>query len=167
MLKSIVKIQLILFTAFTFSCGDDDEKKAYSFKNQDLQGEIFGASWEYTDGHAREATVNEEDQLVFALYPAYDESVCNAMGNYGDFVSIGGVPREVGLYKLNTTDPDFPIVVVSFFDVETGDAVFVQEGAIEILTITETEVTARMDARKDGGNHVNGTFVVPFCNEPD
>jgi hypothetical protein len=163
MLKPIVKINLILLVAFTFSCGDDDGKKEYSFKDQHVQGELFEGSWEYADGSVNEG----EHMLGVTLYPAHDEVLCSGTVNTQTMVGFP-IPNEVGLYKLKS-DPNFPglIVLFTYFDSEGPITLYVEEGAVEILTITETEVTGRIDAHKDDNNHINGNFVVLFCNEAD
>ena len=41
----------------------------------------------------------------------------------------------------------------------------VSEGAIEILTVSETEVTGRMDARFNNANFVDGNLTVSYRPE--
>lgn len=74
------------------------------------------------------------------------------------------VPNEVGLYKLSFDLGSFSGQTVTLFDQQTVLNTIATTGAIEILTITDTEVTGRVDARADKDNFVNGNFTVSFCS---
>lgn len=164
-------LQLFLVTAFTFSCGEDEGKEKLSFKNQDVQGEMFGEDWMYEDGNVYETEIEGQNMLSVALYAAFDDDVCKGSNNEtGDDEMGFYVPPVVGVYKLKS-DTDFPMLHVAMINVDSDaggfpEIIFAYEGSIEILTITETEVTGRVVARH-GKNIVNGNFDVPFCLIPE
>jgi hypothetical protein len=161
-LKSILRLQSVLALTFLLACSDDDEKSSYSFKDQDLSGEIEGDSWTYEDGFVEEGTYEDEEVLDISLFLDQGVPACETFSREGDQVFFF-VPNAVGLYKLNFDLSSFDGQTVTLFDDEETLNVIATEGAIEILSITETEVTGRIDARADGNNHVNGNFTVSFC----
>jgi hypothetical protein len=162
-IKSILRFLPVLILTLLLACGDDDDKKtAYSFKDQDLSGEIEGDNWTYEDGFVDQGTFDDEEILDISLFLAQDDPACETFSREGDEVFFF-VPNAVGLYKLSFDLGSFDGQVVTLFDDEEFLNVIATEGAIEILTITETEVTGRIDARADGNNHVNGNFTVSFC----
>lgn len=163
--KSILKFQIALVLTLLLACSDDDEKKSsYAFKDQDLAGEIEGDSWTYEDGFVEEGTFDGEEILDINLFLAQEDPACETFQREGDEVFFF-VPNAVGLYKLSFDLNAFDGQTVTLLDDEETLNVIATEGAIEILTITETEVTGRIDARADGQNFVNGNFTVSFCPE--
>jgi len=150
-------------TALVASCSDDDEKgPSYSFKNQDLQGEIEGDNWTYADGYVETTTLEGVESLSVNLMLTQADGACETFSVEGDQVFFT-VPNEVGVYKLKFDLSTFSGQTVTLFDTETVLNTIATEGAIEILTITDTEVTGRVDARYDKTNYVNGNFTVSFC----
>ena len=163
-LKSIFRIQLVLLSAFALSCGDDDDEgNSYSFKDQELSGEIAGDSWTYADGFVEESTFDDESVLDISLFLAQDVPACETFGIEGDEVFFV-IPNAVGLYKLSVS-LNLQGRTVTLLDKDDFTNYIAGEGAIEILAITETHVIGRIDARYDGNNHVNGDFMVSFCPE--
>ena len=162
-LRSIYVIQLIILSAFVLSCSGDDNDDAYkySFKDRDLSGKIAGDNWTYADGRAEESTFDDELMLDVSLILAQDVPACETFGVEGDEVFFF-IPREIGLYKLSVS-LDFQGRTVTLLDKEDFTNYIAGEGAVEILSITETEVLGRMDVRYDGDNFVNGNFMVSFC----
>lgn len=163
--RSIFYTLLFSSTALLMSCSDDDEKgPSYSFKNQDLQGKIEGGSWTYADGYVETTTLEGVESLSVNLMLTQVDGACETFSVEGDQV-LFTVPNEVGVYKLNFDLGSFSGQVVNLFDTETTLNTFATKGAIEILTVTDTEVTGRIDARADKDNYVNGNFTVSFCPE--
>lgn len=163
--RSIFYTLLFSSTALLMSCSDDDEKgPSYSFKNQDLQGKIEGGSWTYADGYVETTTLEGVESLSVNLMLAQVDGACRNFSIEGDQV-LFTVPNAVGVYKLNFDLGSFSGQVVNLFDTETTLNTFATKGAIEILTVTDTEVTGRIDARADKDNYVNGNFTVSFCPE--
>lgn len=165
MLRSGIKTLVFAALLFVFSCGEDDEKKAYSFKDQELSGEIAGDSWTYADGYVEEGTFDDEAILDVSLFLAQDEPACETFGIEGDEVFFM-IPNAVGLYKLSLNS-NFEGRTVTLLDREDFTNIIVTEGAVEILTITSTGITGRIDARFDGNNYVNGNFEVSFCPDDE
>ncbi|MBL7840746.1 MAG: hypothetical protein JNJ75_11430 [Cyclobacteriaceae bacterium] len=165
--RSIFYTLLFSSTALLLSCSDDDEKgPSYSFKNQDLQGKIEGGSWTYADGYVETTTLEGVESLSVNLMLTQVDGACGNFSVEGDEVFFF-VPNAVGLYKLSFDLGSFDGQVVTLYDDDDGGPdpinVIATKGAIEILTITDTEVTGRIDARADKDNFVNGNFTVSFC----
>jgi len=166
-LNTLSKGLLALLTIGTLiSCGKDDEGPAYEFIDQPLQGKIGGVDFMMKDGKVYEGFF-EEDEWYVEIYgenePAAACDVEIAEKNYLFF----NVPLEVGLYKLYFKLSTFEGQLVNLYDVEDDDSQnLASEGAIEILTISDTEVTGRLDARFNNQNRVNGNFTVNFCTTP-
>lgn len=160
--KSIFKIYPVFVLTLLLACGDDDDKNSYSFKNQDLSGKIEGASWVYADGFVETGTYEDEEILDITLTLEQEDPICETLFQEGDRVFFF-VPNAVGIYKLYFDLDSFDGQVVTLFDDEQTLNTIATKGAIEILTITDTEVTGRIDARADGKNHINGNFTVSFC----
>lgn len=161
-IKRFVRFLPTLSLVLLLACGDDeDPKSSYSFKDQDVSGEIEGDSWTYADGYVEESEFDGEEVLDITLTLEQDGSVCDIFTE-GDRVFFF-VPKAVGVYKLSFDLNSFDGQTVTLFDEEETLNTIATEGAIEILSISETEVTGRIDARSDGNNHVNGNFTVSFC----
>ncbi|MBL7833825.1 MAG: hypothetical protein JNK18_07720 [Cyclobacteriaceae bacterium] len=161
--RSILSPLFVLLTCLTLACSDDDEKgSSYSFKEQDLQGEIEGGRWTYADGYVETTTLEGVESLSVNLMLTQTSGACETFSIEGDQVFFT-VPNEVGLYKLSFNLGSFSGQTVTLFDTETVLNTIATKGAIEILTITDTEVTGRIDARADKDNFVNGNFTVSFC----
>lgn len=162
--RSILSPLFVLLTCLTLACSDDDEKgSSYSFKEQDLQGEIEGGSWTYADGYVETTTLEGVESLSVNLMLTQTSGACETFSIEGDQVFFT-VPNEVGLYKLSFNLGSFSGQTVTLFDQQTVLNTIATTGAIEILTITDTEVTGRVDARADKDNFVNGNFTVSFCS---
>lgn len=161
-MKTLNKLMLGLLLLALASCGDDDNGPSYEFKNQNLQGEINGQEWSFVDGTA-EVSVFDDTQLSIDLGAVELDDPCNSFGLSGLSVFFS-VDNEVGLTELSFSfDEDGQ--TVTLYDPDGSQNFIASAGAIEILTITETEVTGRLDARYEGedGNSVNGNFSVTFC----
>lgn len=171
-MKSLLKPLLLSIsisaTLFISSCGkDDDSGPSYDFINQNLQGTIDGHVFTYGEGTVETTTFEGEEQLSFDLYHSNEDitDVCDFF-SFGDEVSVFFfMPAEVGLYELSLNFSDFSGRTVTLFNPDGAVNNIASIGAVEILTITETEVTGRMDATLDGENTVNGNFTAVFCPE--
>lgn len=163
-MKLLSKALIACLVVANFGCGDD-EGPAYEFKDQNLQGQINGKSWTFVDGNAE---VNSFDDTRLSI-----ELGAEALEDPCDFFSISGlrvffsVKNEVTLTELNFSLDDEGGQTITLFDPEGNQNIIATAGAIEILTITATEITGKMDARYegDGGDGVNGNFSVTFCSE--
>ena len=155
---------LLVISILLTSCGGDEDTEcpAASFQNQTLQGEFNGTAWTLASGKA-EVSFFDSEQLSIEMTNQNTEDVCDAFSLDGNTV-LFSVMNAVGLYeicfKLDGSGSD---QTITLFDGTTNN--IVTSGAVEILTITDTEVTGRIDGRFDDNNFVNGNFSVPLCGE--
>lgn len=161
-LRSVLPVLIIVLSVL--SCGEDDgKKKDHSFKDQDAQGKIAGNNWTYASGKFRYS--DDGESIYITLYNATEDPVCATSATA--FIDIS-FPAEPGLQEIE--NPGSPPVVVLLHEltVDTGAGPYMgvgKKGAVEILTITDTEVTGRMDVRESNNSFVNGNFTVSFCPE--
>lgn len=150
------------------SCKKDDESgPSYEFINQNLQGTIDGFAYTYGEGSVETTTRDGEGYLSFDLYHSSEDitDICDFFG-FGNEVSVFfSTPAEVGLYELSLDFSSFSGQTVTLFNPDGAVNNIASIGAVEILTVTETEVTGRMDATLDAENTVNGNFTAVFCPE--
>ena len=164
MKKSFVLSFAIVASLFVASCGSDDGVaggSSYSFKNQNLQGSIGGASFTHKDG---KADLNS-GEFSISLYDISEPvDACDLFFATKSLV-LFSVPNELGLrvLKLDFSDLD-GTQTITLYDANTSLNDVSTTGAIEILTISATEVTGRIDARVDGNNFINGNFTATICN---
>lgn len=157
------KIHLLLFglSAIILSCGDD-EKPSYSFKHQDLSGKIGNVAWQYGDGYAEIYGMENNSQLQVDLFIELDGEGCNVLPE-GDEV-LFTVPNKIGVYKLKADLNDLENGhFVNLFEEKNTMNHLAARGAIEILSITESKVTGRIDATFDDESFINGNFTVGIC----
>ncbi|MEO1255569.1 MAG: hypothetical protein AAFY41_11915, partial [Bacteroidota bacterium] len=150
------------------SLQDSESGPSFDFKDQILQGQIDGFSFEYGEGTVSIlASPSDGNNLFFDLYDIKEDftDICDFIG-FGDEVSVFfRVPNEVGLYELDFDLSSFDGQVITLFNPEGSVNNIASIGALEILTISDTLVTGRMDARLDSENTVNGNFSAVFCTE--
>lgn len=158
--KNIFPVLTLCLVILT-SCGDDDSGPAYSFDDQDLQGEIQGQDWVYLDGEAEESFFFD-DQMSIELIQEEIEQACGLFYSLESSVFFS-VPYEEGLFELNLSGTTSQTVTLYVPD-ETLN-IIATGGAVEILSISETEISGRIDARYDEDNFINGNFTIPFCTE--
>ena len=152
-MKTSIRLILISFSLCSIlvitSCGgDDDSGPSYDFIDQNLQGTIDGLSFTFGEGTVEETTIEGEQMISFDLYHASEEftDVCDFFG-FGDEVSVFFfAPAEVGIYELSLDLSTFSGQTVTLFNPDGAVNNIASIGAVEILTITDTEVTGRMDA---------------------
>lgn len=160
-MSRVKSIMLLVFVVTVCASCSESDSKPYSFKDQDVKGKIAETAWSYTSGKFRYS--NDQQFIYITLYPTNDNPVCSA--EELRIVEIA-VPAEVGLYKLNNTDIPGLLVFLRDNGVTIGGNPFTaiaEKGAVEILSISETGLTGRVDARSSSDNYVNGNFTVTFC----
>lgn len=160
-------IILLCLTLLISSCGKDDSGPSFDFKNQNLQGTIDGLPYTYGEGTVELTTIDGEEELSFDLYHSSEDisEACDFFG-FGDHVNVFFfIPAKVGVYQLSFDLSSFDGQTVTLYNPDGSVNNIATLGAVEILTITETQVTGRMDARMDAENSVNGNFTVEFCPE--
>lgn len=149
------------------SCKKDDESgPSHEFINQNLQGAIDGIPFTYGEGTVEMITRDGKEHLSFDLYHANEEinEVCSFFGFGNEVSAFFSIPAEVGLYELSLNF-SYGGQTVTLFNPDGTVNNIASIGAVEILTVTETEVTGRMDATLDAENTVNGNFTAVFCPE--
>jgi len=159
--KLLLQVSLLFTVLFVSACGDDDEEAGTSvnFLDQNVQGQIDGVSFSLGEGRAD--VINDELSIDFFDANEQIDDVCDFFG-FGDEINVFfTVPNEVGLFPLNF---DFTSggQTVTFFNPDGNLNIFASDGAIEILTITDTQVTGRIDARA-GDDAINGNFTLTIC----
>lgn len=162
-IRTCVLTVSILTVALISSCGEDDGTTAgnsFEFLNQNLQGQIDGITFTFGEGRVEASTGNE---LSFDLYDASEtEAACDLF--FGESVSVFFfVPNEVGVYELSLDLSTFDGQTVTLFNPDGAVNSIASQGAVEIISISETEVTGRIDARLDENSSVNGNFTARFC----
>ena len=146
----------VVFAVVAIGCGKDDPKPSYEFKNQTASGKIEGVAWTFVEGRAED----NGDNISIDLMLEQSEAPCEIFGfGEGDVVFFT-IPNAVGLYKLQMGANS---QTATLFDEDDFLNVIAVDGAIEILTITTTEVTGRLDVRSDSNNFINGNFTVTLC----
>lgn len=150
---------LVLLAMITLlSCGGDDDKK-YKFKDQNLSGKIGGSAWTFADGYSD----IDGGMADITLTLEQDGEGCDMGMPEGNRVFFY-VPAAPGLYPLQwDMGSSSDIQTVTLLEVDGYINHIATEGAIEILTITETAITGRIDAHLDGDNTINGNFAVDIC----
>jgi len=161
----------LVSTVFFTSCSkdeDSDSGPSYDFVDQNLQGSIDGIPFELGQGIVELTTsFEEEEQLSFDLFDV-DESqadFCDFFG-FGDEVSVFfSIDRAVGIYELSFDLNSFSGQTITLFNPDGAVNNIASIGAVEILTITDEQVTGRIDATLDSESTINGNFTATFCSE--
>lgn len=157
---SILSLTLLL----NFSCSKDDgNQAAYSFIDQDLQGEFDGEAWHYSTGKV-EVSYFDSTELDFEITSVTSNDPCSDNFLSQDVI-LFSIPDSVGLYELSL---DFTgnSQTVTLYDSGTEMNNIATSGALEITKIDKVNgiVEGRMDATADSKNFVNGNFSITFCN---
>lgn len=165
----------LLFTAILgfalTSCNKDDDSSDdttptspnYEFKNQNLQGQIGGNAWEFSSGSADKGFFGATDTLSadFSNKLIPDPCAVFITGNK----LIGNIPLTVGIHELNLNASLFSGYTFTIYDTVDNINYIATKGAVEVLTISETEITGQMDIRYDNENFVNGKFSIERCDQ--
>ncbi len=150
------------------SCNDDndDGSTGHSFLDQNMSGMIDGISFNFKAGSADiEMEENTMDLDFFDVNEENDGSddFCGFFG-FGENVKVFFfIKNEVGLYNLEL-NTDLTGQTVTLFNPDGAQNFISADGAVEILSISETEVKGRIDAKFDKENFVNGNFTLSVCN---
>ncbi len=142
-------------------CFGDSGGGGYSFTDQDAQGEIAGTVWTYVSGLAEES-LSDNTKVSIDLYgidPAGGDP-CGLLAFTGaNEVILFSVPAQVGVYEISSSQ------TATIYD-GSSNKIVTSGGAIEITsidTMTNNEVTGKVDLDFDGNNYVNGNFTVDYC----
>lgn len=153
-LRSIAALFII---GSLLSCEDDKPAgPVYDFIDQDASGLITNEPWTYEDGHATGYTSGDKTNYTIRLRLQQAGSGCDAGLVQGRRMYFN-VEGKVGVYKV-TGD------TYMFFSDDVNDLNSDKtEGAIEIVSVTSSLITGRIDVRLDEENYVNGNFTVSNC----
>lgn len=144
------------------SCSSEVEAPAYNFTDQNLAGMIEGVDWSYGDGYADITGEEETAKLHVTLVLPSEGEGCDILAE-GDRVMFS-FPKYEGLHILKVDYNDIGSSrTVTLFDSEETMNVVATQGAVEITSISDTEVKGRIDAHAYDDNFVNGNFTVPLC----
>jgi hypothetical protein len=157
-------LSLFLIVAFGCSKTEETPSSTYEFKNQDVTGKINKVAWTYADGYADvSSSSGSEPRVRVSLVLAQSKKGCDIFLATGNQV-VFSLPAKVGLYKLSFNLNGGTGYTATLLENATiPNNLIASDGAIEILTLTSTEITGRMDARYDGESFVNGNFKVAIC----
>lgn len=164
-MKQFSRLFLLSLAIFTFSCGEDDEEgSSYEFKDQTAQGTINDKSWTFISGKA----LIRDGKLSVDLGADEDFVSCESFHFNGSYIFFT-LDEATGVSELKFDLNDFDnSQTATMYDPDEGDFglnIIATEGAIEIISITDTEVKGRIDIRDghDNSSSVNGNFTVPIC----
>lgn len=164
-MKQVSRIIFLSLVIFTFSCGDDEDSgPSYDFKDQTAQGQLNGKNWTFASGDA-----DFGDGKISIELGADDDYVpCELFSISGPSIFFT-IDNATGVTELVFDLEDFNNAkTATFYDPDEGDFglnIIAVEGAIEILSISDTEVKGRLDIRDgdDNSSSVNGNFTVTVC----
>ena len=127
------------------------------FIDQDLAGQIGGDDWTYGVG----AAVPRDGEYSIDLYTDSSDTPCTSTSFDQDIVMFSP-PDAVGLYTLGLDS--FGVTLVE----DRGDDAPMNHisltGAVEILEITYTEISGRMDVEASSDSWANGNFTAVICD---
>lgn len=161
----MMRLTLIaLLSLCLFCCGGDDEgSPKYSFKDQTLSGKIDNIGWIYGDGYS---SIDGDYADITLVTDQIEDEGCNIWDIEGNYIFFY-VPATVGVHPLKKLDLSGSLednqTVTLLVNEDIPVNIIAQKGAIEILTISETQITGRIDARFDDESFVNGNFTVTIC----
>ena len=169
LVNTLFAIVLFASIAFAISCSEEDllgipTENTWNFLSQNVQGTIEGVAFSLGEGKAEESFSNSSD-LSINLYNSNEviTEVCDFFNNESVEVFFD-IPAEVGLYELFIDLSALDGQTVTMFNPVTSVNTVAAEGAVEITSITDTEVSGRIDARA-GETSVNGNFTITYCSE--
>ena len=141
----------ILFVALV-SCSDDDQgtddSGDFIISSQNLQGNVFGTTFLAAGG--KSFASGDENQISINI----TNVVANCSDNISDFdlYLSAIVTAEVGQYTTNVSfhsEDEFPL---NYF-----------AGTVEVVDITETQVSVKVLAESSSENTVEGAYTIPLC----
>lgn len=163
----------ILSVLILNSCGKKDKKssneKVPTIKDQTLQGNINGESWEFKSGYA---SLKDGRYMIYLLRQE-STSPCTKF-------FLGQTPRDSkvllhadqnGLaFKLGDMEAEDEsqygrTVTMVYYDGNKPVNVIANRGRVEISEVTDTEMKGRIVAYFDDKNQINGNFSIPLCSD--
>ncbi|MFW5759757.1 MAG: hypothetical protein ACOCXH_02115 [Cyclobacteriaceae bacterium] len=158
-------LSLVIAITFLSACSseDGDPSATYDFKEQIAQGQIEGEAWTFEAGKAL-LTEDQDGNPIYSIKMYSNNEtiteVCSFFGAEFDEVFFS-LPTEIGVYKLSFSSSNSR--TVTLFDRENIMNVIASDGAVEIIAISETQITGRADIRSGNDNFINGNFTLEIC----
>lgn len=150
---------LIVFGAGLICCSDDndgdDKSPVYNFKDQDASGKINYQDFTYADGYAN----IDEETIQITLSLSQTTQGC-AMGIPEGSHVFFFIEKAVKLTPLRLGAKTVTLLEV---DGVMSWHWHASDGAVEIISITDTEVSGKIDARHGKETFINGNFTIPLC----
>lgn len=147
------------------SCGDDEGSSPNcNFSSGNLTGKIENVDWAFDTGKYSQFEDSDGTTLSINMFSSLDSAAdpCSVFGsNDRIFFSM---PATLGVTELSFDFSDPNSQTVTLFDEEGFVNVIASDGCIELFTITDTEVTGRMNVSSGTDNFVNGEFTLIRCN---
>ncbi|UXX80457.1 hypothetical protein N7E81_05005 [Reichenbachiella carrageenanivorans] len=167
------QLSVVLFACLvliSFSCSEDEDggsDSSYEFKEQVAQGTINDKDWTLGSGYASSSS---NDRLSINLFGKDFETPCDVFSDRGVLIFFT-LDNKVGVTELKFDFDDLDnSKTATFLDPDAGGDfgplnIIATEGAIEILSVTDSEVKGRLDIRNGGDNtsSVNGNFTIDIC----
>lgn len=169
---SLIMIVLVVVVSCKKDDDDDDNNNnnnnnTYSFLNQDLQGMIDGNAWTYTAGTFENSywdSLEFDIDLFDTTGANITGSICDVFSSSFDYKVMFSCPMQVGLYELNFDWTSGQTITLVDWTADPVNNIICSEGAIEIVSVNDSVLTGKIDARFDAASYINGNFTVTFCN---
>ncbi len=147
-MKKILKITTAVLFGLTVmtGCSDSDDN---DISDRPLQGKVFGETFVAKGGKA----FDSGDEI--SVHITTTVVGCESYVNDYDLTISTYVPAKVGSYD--------DINVVFGKDGETP--LNYLDGDVEVVSITDTTVTVKIEADSSDNNDVEGIFTVSYCTE--
>lgn len=156
---------LFVVMVLLYACSNDDSSAdgsgdcAQTYTDQVAAGQFSGQPFTIVDGKHR--FVGTSENSFFSLYiDAIVGDLCGFPENTQSILFGFETELKVGNYPLS-------ILNTVSFNTHTGngaaDIVLATCGEIEVISITETEITGRLKAEADTSNFINGNFTAKRC----
>lgn len=154
----------LMFSIFSCSSDDDNPQNTCTpeFASGTATGMFMGSIFTFVEGTASE-NFADSTEFRFTLYG--EEVMGDACDGFNfdkpDLSIIFSVPKEVGVYNLGSE------YTVTFNDASVVNQVNADAaicGAVEIISVSNTEIMGRLDADANEASMLNGVFTVERCN---
>lgn len=171
--SAAIKIFIILlFTVPNFACAKKiDEVKASleatpetststDYENHLLDGTIDGQQWIMQSGKAKPSFA-DPSKLSLTFSDKVTSNPCNNF-EFGQREVLTTIPKAVGETVLGQGSP---MSTATFFISKNGSSqnLITTVGKINILEVTNQDITGQVSFYLNGNNVVNGIFKIPVC----
>lgn len=148
------------------SCNSDEDEQqdecTPEFSTSAATGVFMGDNFTFVEGTAEEDFANSAHFRIVLYGEPVSGDACDGFNfDKPDSTIIFSVPMEVGLYDLGV---DYS---VTFNDASVTNEVNADVslcGAVEIVSVNDTQVTGRLDVEANADSELNGTFTLERCD---